>query len=76
MRTETLPLHRNCNSIALDLWTLDDDGALQCVIGYATSLCLVMEFVKFDEFDEKLPVHTKWLDEWKTSRIYTYNYYW
>ena len=48
MEIEKSPLHRNvrklipCKYITLDLQTYDDALALQCVIGYATSLYLVM----------------------------------
>ena len=34
------------------------------------------KFVKFDEFDETLPVQTKWLDVGKVSLIPTYGYLW
>ena len=36
----------------------------------------VDEFVKFDEFDEKLLVHAKWLDGWKISLMPIYDSYW
>ena len=38
----------------------------------------VDEFVKFDEFNKKLPVHIQWLDGWLISQIYVpiYDYYW
>ena len=41
---------------------------------FEISLFRLDEFVKFDEFDEKLPVHTKWLDGSKISLIHTYDY--
>ena len=33
-------------------------------IAIEVSLFRADKFVKFDEFGEKLPVHTKWLDGW------------
>ena len=38
------------------------------------SLFRVDEFVKFDEFDENLPIHIKGLDRWKILLIPTYDY--
>ena len=37
-------------------------------------MCTSDEFVKFDDFDVKLSVHTKWLDGFKISLISTYDY--
>ena len=43
---------------------------------FEVSLFTVDEFVIFDELEEKLAVHTKWLDGWKISLTPTGDYYW
>ena len=40
------------------------------------TLFRVNEFVKFDQFNEKLPIHSRYLDRWKISVITTHDHYW
>ena len=72
MQTETSSLHKNswkqkhCNSIACDIYiTLNDALALQCVIGFATSLYLVMKW--FTQLQQQYTCH------WKETHKHTWN---
>ena len=49
---------------------------IHTMLPFEVSLFRIDEFAKFDQFGEKLPVHTKLLGGWKISLIPIYDYYW
>ena len=61
-------------NVPFDFWP--NKTNMTIYVPFEFSRFRVDEFVKFDEFSEELPLHTKWLGGLKISLIPTFDYYW